>query len=781
MREFLSSFTKIEFEKVRQRVAGLLQTPMAEEHVRALGPRTDAAWISAELRLTSEMKRLLEEAAPVPLRGLADVRTALQRATIVDFVLPAADLFHIAHLAANSRELRSYFVKHGAGVPGLSALCAPLTADKELEHKILAAIEPDGRVSDGASPALASLRKAQGRKAEALRKQMDTILSSLAKKGVTQEELVTTRGGRLVIPVRAEFKHQVPGFIHSISASGATAFIEPTQTLDMNNELRTLESQELQEIEKILKQLTSLVRGAVPDLLRNIGIIARIDFLNAKAAYSREIGGAEPRLSAGRRLRLTGAIHPILLSKHQRKDISPLDIDVGGEFNTLIISGPNAGGKSVAMKTVGLLAVMTQSGCHIPASPDSEICIFSEIFVEMGDDQSIENDLSTFSSHLKNLKLIVENASSGSLILIDEIGNGTDPVLGAALGLAVLEHLVTVDALTIVTSHHSAFKSAGFENERMENAGMGFDSSTLVPNYRLAVGRPGNSYALEIARNMDFPADVLRRASDLAGKDSVKLSEYLTRLEEKTNRLEMSLISAEERERQSADIIRLYEGKLREVKKEVKVIRSRAESDAREMVEGIRRNIENLVKELRESGAGAEVVRKVKSEITAMEKSRTGSENPDPYPIVENLEPGQLVRIRGTETVGEVIDVIDAKKAAITTAGKRVIVAIRDLEITREKPLVLFKQNDFIDFSDVKNEIDLRGRYGDESIDLLDKFIDKSMLFRLRRVRIIHGKGTGELRKRVADYLSKNKNVTSYQLGEWNEGGGGVTIAILNV
>ncbi len=781
MREFLSSFSKIEFEKVRQRIGGLLQTPMAAEHLRMLAPGTDEAWIRTELGLTSEMKRLLEEGTPVPVRGLADVRTALQRATIVDFVLPAPDLLHIAHLAANSRELRSFFSKREVDVPGLFALSSPLTTEKGLEQHILGAIEPDGRVADNASPVLASLRRAQRRKAEALRGQMERILSSLSKKGMTQEELVTTRGGRLVIPVRAEYKHQVPGFIHSISATGATAFIEPTQTLDMNNELRTLESQELQEIERILKHLTSLVRDAAPALLRNISIIARIDFLNAKAAYSLEIGAAEPRLAAGRRLNLIRAIHPLLLSKHKKSEITPLDIDVGWEYNTLIISGPNAGGKSVAMKTVGLLAVMAQSGCHIPASPDSEICLFSEIFVEMGDDQSIENDLSTFSSHLRNLKLIVENASAGSLILIDEIGNGTDPVLGAAIGLAVLERLRAVDALSIVTSHHSAFKSAGFENERMENAGMGFDSRTLVPNYRLTVGRPGNSYALEIARNMEFPADVLARASDLAGNDSVKLSAYLSRLEEKTNSLELSLRSASERERQSADIVRLYEGRLRDVKQEVKAIRSRAESEAREMIEALKRNVENLVRELRESGARADVTRKVRREINDLERSRPVPDDPESHSSISSVQPGQLVKIQGTDTVGEVVELIDTKKVAIMSAGKRVIVAIRKLEITQEKPLVLFKQNDFIDFSDVTNEIDLRGRYGDESIELLDKFIDKSMLLRLRRVRIIHGKGTGELRKRVGDYLSKHKHVSSYQLGEWNEGGGGVTIAILNV
>ncbi|HLF13334.1 MAG TPA: endonuclease MutS2 [Bacteroidota bacterium] len=780
MREFLSSLSKVEFDKVRLRIGGYLQTPMGNDHLVSLVPRTDEAWIRGEQALTTEMKRLLGEGTPVPIRGLPDLRTALQRASIVDFILPAADLLSIARLASNSRELKAFFSGRAEEYPGLAALMTPLTINKVLEYNILRAVDEEGRVMDGASQTLKSIRRSIRKKSEALRSQMESILGSLHKKGVTQEELITTRDGRLVIPVRAEFKHQVPGFIHSISASGATAFIEPTQTLEMNNDLRTLESQEHQEIETILRELTTQVRHSIPSLTGNISVIGRIDFLNAKAGYSVEIGGNEPRLNIERRLKLRSAIHPLLLSKHRRSEITPLDLEAGESFNTLIISGPNAGGKSVAMKTVGLLAAMAQSGCHIPASPDSEICVFSEIFVEMGDEQSIENDLSTFSSHLKNLKVIVENVTGKSLVLIDEIGNGTDPALGAALGIAVLERLSSNNALTIVTSHHSAFKTAGFDHEQMENAGMGFDSDTLLPNYRLSVGRPGNSYALEIAKNMHFPDDVLRRSFSLAGEDSVKLSEYLTRFEERTHRLEKTLSAAEEKERKASEIIHLYEEKLRGISQEVKSIRSRATTEANDLLDDVKRRIETLVREIRESSASRDVVRKAKEEISNFKKSHPLKEDMPELHAILKVEPGMLVKIRGTDMAGEVIELVDAKKVVLESAGKRVIVALDSLEITRENPLVLFKQNEFIDFSDVTNEIDLRGLYGDESIELLDQFIDKAVLLRLTRVRIIHGKGKGALRKRVNEYLSKNKNVASFQLGEWNEGGAGVTIAILN-
>ncbi len=780
MREFLSSLTKVEFDKVRQRIGGYLQTPMGHDHLEAIHPRTDEQWIRAELGLTSEMKRLIAEGTPVPVRNLSDTRSALQRATIVDFILPATDLLSIAHLAANSRELKSFFAGRASEYPGLASLVEPLTIDKIIEYNILRAIDEEGRVTDGASQVLATIRRSIRRKGEALRSQMESILGALHKKGITQEELITTRDGRLVIPVRSEYKNQVPGFIHSISASGATAFIEPTQTLEMNNDIRTLESQEHQEIARILKELTAQVRGAIPSLTANIGVIGRIDFLNAKGRYSIEIGGNEPRLNAVMRLKLHGAIHPLLLSKHRRSDISPLAIDAGEHFNTLIISGPNAGGKSVAMKTVGLLAVMAQAGCHIPASPDSDLCIFSEIFVEMGDEQSIENDLSTFSSHLKNLKIILENVTSGSLVLVDEIGNGTDPVLGSAIGIAVLERLSAVNCLTIVTSHHSAFKTVGFEHERMENAGMGFDSESLAPNYRLSVGRPGNSYALEIAKNLDFPEPVLQRSFELAGEESVKLSEYLIRFEERTQQLEKTLARAEGKEKRATEIINSYEERLHNAHQEVKAIRSRAETDVNQLIDDVKRRVESLVKEIRESDADREVVRKVRKEIITLKTDHPIPEEINVKKPIGRVEPGMLVKIRGTEMAGEIIEVIDSKKVVLESAGKRVIASINSLEITRDIPQVSPSQKDFIDYSKVSNEVDLRGLYGDESVEILDKFVDKAVLLRLTKIRIIHGKGKGALRKRVDEYLAKNKNVASYQLGEWNEGGGGVTVAILN-
>ncbi|HLB00599.1 MAG TPA: endonuclease MutS2 [Bacteroidota bacterium] len=779
MREYLSSFSRVEFDKIRQNIRRYLRTPMGREHAESLVPFGDPASISAELGATSEMKNLMSGGTPVPVRELPDLRVPLQRAAIVDFVLPAPDLLAIANLAANSRELKSFLGKKGNDHPVITDLVSRLTVDKILEFNIARAIDEQGRVTDGASRELSFIRGSIRRKSENLRARMETILRSLHKKGLTQEELITTRDGRLVIPVRAEVKNQISGFIHSISASGATAFIEPTQTLELNNDLRSLESAEKQEIEKILRELTVQVRGAIPGLLANIGIIGRIDFLHAKAGYSIDIGGNAPVISGRRALNLRSAIHPLLLLKHPRQEIVPLDLEAGGNFNTLIISGPNAGGKSVAMKTVGLLAVMAQSGCHIPASPDSEMYPFSELFVEMGDDQSIENDLSTFSSHLQNLKCILEHATARSLVLIDEIGNGTDPALGSAMGISVLEELSSRDCFTIVTSHHGAFKTCGFENEKMENAGMGFDTETLRPNYKLSVGRPGNSYALEIARNMAFPEAVLKRSFHLAGADSVKLTDYLTKFEERTNQLEQALQETEQARTRAQSTIDLYETKIASVTQELKSLRIKAKQEAGEIVADARRKIERLVKEIRESAGSKDAVREARAGLDAISEKSTIDEERTPHSPLPAVSPGMFVRVAGTSTTGEIIEVIDTHRVVIETLGKRVIVAIDKIENTSEKPVELIRHRDLTGSSEVKTEIDLRGLFGDEAISAVDRFLDASIHAGLKRVRIIHGKGTGALRKKVTEYLKSNSRVVSFQLGEWNEGGSGVTVVIL--
>ncbi len=780
MREYLSSYSRIELDKIRRRIGRYIRTPAGRERLDSLIPQSDPAAIKAELEATTEMKNLLSDGTQVPLRGLPDLRVPLQRALIVDFVLPAPDLLAVAGLAANSRELKTFLRNRSREFPILSSIVSGLTTDKLLEHNITLAIDEEGRVVDGASHALASIRRSMRSISDSLRSRMESILRSLHKKGLTQEELITTRDGRMVIPVRAEVKNQIPGFIHSISASGATAFIEPTQTLEMNNELRSLESAEKQEVDKILRELTARVRDAVPGLTANIGIIGRIDFLHAKAEYSAEIGGSAPAITTRRYLKLKSAIHPLLLQKHPRGEVVPLELEAGESFNTLIISGPNAGGKSVAMKTVGLLVVMAQSGCHIPASPDSVIHPFSELFVEMGDDQSIENDLSTFSSHLQNLKCILERAGKNSLVLIDEIGNGTDPALGSAIGISVLEDLSGRDSLTIVTSHHSAFKTVGFEHERMENAGMGFDSDTLRPNYRLSVGRPGNSYALEIARNMAFPGKVLERSYQLAGVESVKLSDYLTTFEERTRQLEVSLEESERLRRTAQSTIDLYQTKLSSVSTELKEMRLKAKTEAARIVADAKKSIELLVKGIRETGASKEAVKAARNELGSLAASLETDVEKPANRMGFKVEPGSVVRVIGTSTTGEILERVDGQRIAIESGGKRIIVSMNQVEIASEKPRKDIIYKPLPEISNVKNEIDLRGQYGDEAISTLDHFLDGALQAGWKRVRIIHGKGTGVLRKRVGEYLKNDPRVISFQLGEWNEGGAGVTVAVLH-
>src|ERR1041384_270336 len=492
MQEFLHSFSKLELDKVRQRIQNYTLSPLGREHVERLLPSGDPGEIRLLLSFVSEMKRLLETDDYPPLENLLDIRTSLGHATIEDYVLPAEQLHSIALVLVTSEKIRTYFTRRREIYPLLWESVSAIQPDKVLEYNISRAMDDEGKVRDSASKALATIRGQIVERKGSLRKNLESILKSISEKDWAQEEIITTRDGRMVIPVKTEHKHRLPGFIHSSSSSGATVFIEPTVTLELNNEIRTLEFEERREIEKILKGLTEQVRGS-RDLLRtNIHSLGELDFIQAKAKYSIEILGVEPRVQKEGRHRLVDAYHPVMLLRHKRHEIVPLTLEFGQDMQTLIITGPNSGGKTVALKTVGLLSLLVQSGCHIPASPETEMRLFDEVFAEIGDEQSIENDLSSFSSHLANLKEILDNADESSLVLIDEICSNTDPSEGASLGAAVIEELTERGCLSVVTTHHGSLKAFAAENRRIKNGAMEFDQVTLRPSYKFHDGIPGS-------------------------------------------------------------------------------------------------------------------------------------------------------------------------------------------------------------------------------------------------------------------------------------------------
>jgi DNA mismatch repair protein MutS2 len=591
----------------------------------------------------------------------------------------------------------------------------------------------------------------------------------------------------MVIPVKVEHKNHVPGFIHSASASGATVFIEPTETLDLNNDIRSLQFQEQREVERILRELTGQIGDQREALLGNLDILAELDALQARAKYSIEILGVAPEITTNGAIRLQRARHPVLLIHHGVQGTVPLDLELGRTFTTLLISGPNAGGKSVAMKCLGVLVLMAQCGLHIPAGEDSSLRVFRKIFVDIGDEQSIESDLSTFSSHLTHLKEITAAADGDSLVLIDEIGTGTDPSEGGAIAAAVLEFLTARGALTIATTHHGALKVFAHETPGIENGAMEFDQSTLTPTYRFRPNIPGSSYALEMADRLGFRNTVMARAREFLGSQHMRLESLIQELEATAQEHRRELQIAREERTRATVMATEYEAKIASLSSELRTLKRKALDEAKAIVDRANAVIEKSVKEIREKGASKEITRAAREEVRAtrefLQSEEIEEQQHEPADATSEIVAGSVVTLSGQNDPGEVVSVSPDGKSAIVLFGSvKMRVAASDLQPTKRRipaarsfGMVMPERT-----GPVQRELDLRGMTADEAFPLIDKFIDDAVLAGLTRIDVIHGKGTGALRKKVTDFLSRHPRVRSFRLGEWNEGGVGATVVELN-
>ena len=782
---YLDALSKLDFEKIAVRIRNYCSSDLGRELVDDLQPSTDCPSLIEELSRVTECKAILESDNPLPVNGIKDIRTALHRSAIEGGFLSPAELLSVGSTLKASRLIKSYLGKRSTSYPLLSKLGEKLFADKVLEYNIDQAIDSDGKMRDSASRDLKGIRRQIVVTYDSLRNKLVSILKIVTEEGLAQDEIITTRDGRMVIPVKVEHRHHVPGFVHSSSASGATVFIEPAETLDLNNEVRTLQFREQREIENILRALTGQVKEIRLTLLESVDLLARIDFVHAKARYSVEILGSQPLLRESGPLILSEARHPVLLQKHKFDEVIPLSVTLGGQYNTLIISGPNAGGKSVALMTVGLLCLMVQCAIHIPAGPESEFVLFEGVFVDIGDNQSIENDLSTFSSHLFRLKEILGRANERSLVLIDEIGAGTDPTEGGALAAAVLSELTERRALTVATTHHSALKVFAEEAEGVVNGAMEFDQLNLTPTYRFVLGVPGSSYALEIARRLGIPEMTLSAARRLLGEQAAKLEGLIASLEARSQKQKDQIDDLEREKARLAGLILLYQNKVSALEKAAKTIKSQAIDEARDLVEKANAAIERLVKEIRERNAGRDVVRAGREGIAALrdELVRAGEkfrvqEEPGNRPPVSA---GTTVRLRGTSEVGEVLSVGDSA-AEVLFGSMRMKVSTTELEVVDPKEIsgrTRGRSTQEPPAQPAEHEVDLRGMAREEALGILDKFLDAAFLAGLNRVDVIHGKGTGALRKHVTEFLRSHPHVKSCRGGEWNEGGSGVTVVEL--
>ncbi|WP_069132666.1 endonuclease MutS2 [Rhodohalobacter halophilus] len=790
-----NSSQKIGFESIRSATLRKSYTPYGQEEILRLTPSSAKTVVEKRLARSAEWMKILQSGAGQPLTVIDDIRDILKDSRLKGTILPLDDFPVIYQNARLSRLLISFFKRLEFDTPALDEVTDRLVNLKPLEEAIQRVVTERGELRDDASRELQRVRGKLNRERSKLRSTVQQVMKRLAKDGMTSDEGATIRSGRMVIPVQAEYKRKVDGFIHDVSSTGQTVYIEPVQALQINNEIRQLEAEEKREIERILRSLTDEVRKYSEELELNCTYIGELDAIHSMVSLGLDLDGAIPELSDNRRINLIRGKNPNLMLKNfslkEPEPVVPLDLTLEENELGLVITGPNAGGKSVAMKTTGLLCMMLQSGFPIPVQPDSQLPVLSGLFVDIGDDQSIENDLSTFSSRLNWMKITLSRMEIGSLVLIDEAGAGTDPEEGGALFQAFVEEVIERGSRVIVTTHHGSLKVFAHEHDQVVNGAMEFNQESLSPTYRFKKGVPGSSYAFEIADRMDLPVKLMKRARALLGEQKDSMGDLLINLERQTQEAEELRLSYLKNQREAEKQERVYREKSEQIDRKRKGIIEKAYKDAEEIMKDANRRIEEAVEKVVSEGRDdKEKIREARSEIEKAKKEirtfKDEYEQETEKPVKRNEKPdiGDHVLIGDGNTTGELVE-LSGKQATVLVNGMKIKSKLNKL--TKTEPPAKKKQksrsrsyggSQEIDLS-VKPRLDLRGKRGDEAIKELTLYLDKAIARNLQQVEIVHGKGEGILHKLVHEYLEKRDGVKSFDIAPWESGGSGCTIVDL--
>lgn len=766
----------------------------AKELALSLRPYTDIEEVRLSLAKTSDARRLLGAKGSPAFSGIRDVSTSVRRAQRGG-ALNAGELLHIADLLRCARSVQAYLEEDRKGEKtSLDNMFAALLVNKYLEDKIRSCILSPEEIADTASQELLSIRRKMRRSGEKIREVLAHIISSPAHAKHLQEAIITQRSGRYVVPVKSEHKGDIKGLVHDVSSTGATVFIEPIQVVELNNTLRELEAEEKKEIERILAELSAEAADFSDGIETNYEILIRLDLIFAMGKLSYVQNAEAPKVNDKGIVDLKNARHPLL----DKEKTVPISIRLGREFDTLVITGPNTGGKTVSLKTIGLLTLMAECGMHIPCDFGSEISVFTKIFADIGDEQSIEQSLSTFSSHMKNIVEILAEADDESLVLVDELGAGTDPVEGAALAVSIIEYIKALGAKTVATTHYAELKSFALITDRVENASCEFDVTTLKPTYRLLIGIPGKSNAFAISERLGLPMNIIESASALVEREDKRFDEILSQLEAKQRALDTE-ISQASRIREDAEQRRKkteqFEQELE--KRKISVIekaREDAEKILREAREAADRAFEELkeIRKLERKKADRTRINEAQSELRrGLSEAERGvvraKARPTAKPLPRKLREGDTVELVELGLRGTVISVAEKTGVLTVQAGIMKVTAKPDevslVEESGEKTVQQFiaKKKAELRSISVKPEVDLRGMTSDEAEYVLSSYLDNAFLAKLNSVTIIHGKGTGVLRKSVHAYLRSHPHVKSWRLGVYGEGEDGVTIAELRI
>lgn len=777
-----STLEKLEFQKVLTFISNYALTSPGKSAIFSIKPFKNAESVLHEGKLVSELKSILIEGTNPPLEHLEDINVELAKSKIEGSLLNAKKILQVLKLAVSSRLIVNYLKVNAGLAPNLKIKFASLFVDKLFEHHIQKVIDDNGEIKENASKTLKSIRKDIREKKYDLVRSINRIMKNLSDQDMVMEDYLTLNDGRMVIPVKAEHKRHLKGFIHSESATGLTVYIEPEQTLELNNDIVSLSFAEKREIERLLRELTKLI-GNVSEKLRNtLSLIAEFDSIFAKAQYSLETMGDFPTLDSKKSFEVRNGKHPILLKKLGLNQTVPLNIKLGPE-KVVIITGPNAGGKTVVLKTIGLLTALVQSGIHIPADPDSNFPFRKNILLDIGDDQSIEEDLSTFSSHLTNIKSILEKAENNSLVLLDELGTGTDPSEGSSLASAVLKNLSEKNSTVFASTHHGSLKLIAENEKNFTNAAMEFDNENLSPTYRFKLGIPGSSYAFEIARRIGISDELLKQAAGNLDPDKHKIEEFLVEIETKSTTLEKKLKELELENTRLSGLSNLYKTNLDKLEKEKKEILTKVKVDGEIYLRDVNKKIEKVIKELRESQASKKVIKESQKLIKEIKDENEKLFLPDIDLEVENSDfnKGDFVRLKNTTTTGKIFSIDKDKKRAVLQVGSvKMQTDLNDLAHEKEKSK---KDKETVyntfDLKTREYRLDIRGEKPDAAEFEVVKFLDDSYATGQTRIEILHGKGTGALKKTVAIVLKAHEKVKDFYFAPIEAGGEGITIVEL--
>ena len=794
----LKSLKALELDKIAAKLASFASIPEAKELALTLSPYETLYDVQAAVNQTNAAYVLMAKYGSPSFGAIKNVSSSLSREG-AGGVLTMRELLDVGEVLRVIRSVQNWRFDNPGADSCLDVYFSSLVPNRHVEESIFTAIVSEEEISDLASPALADIRRKIRNKSQGIREKLESMVRSGYYQKFLQEALITQRGGRFVIPVKAEHRGDVPGLVHDTSGSGATVFIEPMAVVEANNEIKVLESKEREEIERILSELSAMAGELADSIKHNFESLVELNLIFAKGQLAYQMKASVPVLNTEGITELRRARHPLL----DPKTVVATDIRLGEDFDTLVITGPNTGGKTVSLKTLGLLTLMAQCGLLIPAADESRVCVYENVFADIGDEQSIEQSLSTFSAHMVNIISILERSDERSLVLIDELGAGTDPVEGAALATAILERLHLSGAKVAATTHYAELKTYALETARVENACCEFDVTTLRPTYRLLIGVPGRSNAFAISARLGMDEVLIARAKEFVDEERTRFENVVDTLEQ--TRQEMERESAE-----SAALRRQYEERLKEADRKVaeadglvKKELERAESEALKLTENARREanallleVDKLRREMRSAKDGSEVAAKAKQSMRRALGNLDAAVHPvtetvydnEDYVLPRPLKAGDTVFLTDLGKEGSVLSPADKRgQVEVLSGSARMRVKEEKLRLVEKKkekkPAVgAVTRAGGIESrmtASADNRCDLRGMTVDEAILTLDAFLDSMLMSNISEFTVIHGKGTGALRKAVSDHLRGNRFVKSYRLGTFGEGEDGVTIVTL--